>query len=231
MNVSSRPQSRAATVVASAAGARYARDHAEERRREQVEPAHQRRAEGHVLEARQRVRVQHVRVERHWRRCGVQRGRRRRDLRRPPDQDDVEDHEPDEADRDEPVGRERRDPGREREAGAGDQEVTRRLRRQVAVRREPRDEVERSGGRHRPPAEAPAAQHPERGREERRCGRRERGQEVGAARPGPHERDPERERAGREQQPDDRRGAKVPSSAGRERHGALKQAERGVGGR
>ena len=175
--------------------------------------------------------MQHVRVERHGRRGAVQGGRRRRDLRGGPDEDDVEDHEPDQADSDETVGRERGDPGREREARTGDQEVARGLRRQVAVGAEPGDEVERDRGGRRPPAEAPAAQHPERGGEERRSGGGQRREEVGAARPRPHESDPERERAGREQQPDDGGGAKVPPPPGREHDGALEQAERGVGGR
>ena len=111
-----------------------ARDDAEERGRDEVEPAHRRAAERRVLQARDRMAG-----GRRDRRV-VQRRRRRPDLRRSPDEHDVDDGEHDEPGGERPARRERRGELGDRHGGERDQRDRRALREQPVG--EPGDEPE-----------------------------------------------------------------------------------------
>ena len=172
---SNSPHAPAARPVATAACRRRAHDDAEQRGGDEVEPAHGRAAERRVLEPRDSVTGRRREADM------VQRLRRRPDLRRAPDEHDVDDREHDEAGGERPRGRALpRELGDRHARRARSARSTRPCATQSVT--EPRDEPERrpraargAGSRRRVPASPRRrAARAHAGRPRRRAARRRR---------------------------------------------------------
>ncbi len=188
-----------------------ARDDTEQRGGGEVEPAHRRRrrtSRPEAAAAGDRRQTEPPLVERR---------RRRPDLRRAPDEHDVEHGERDEADRERPGRRDRaRDLGH-RDGSECDERHRRALREQAV--REPRDEPERDRER----------------RALRPCGGEHRGRDRGderervrSARDGAEDDDPDAERSGGEGDPDPAAAGRPARASRQQDDGRLRRAQHGV---